>query len=57
MLAGKQRELANRAAHTRDKAFTAAKPEVIDEVKARLLAVPVHLDHAARDGQCARARA
>lgn len=35
VLAGQQRELAVRAANMHDKAFATAKPEVIDEVKAR----------------------
>jgi hypothetical protein len=38
ILAAKQRELAGRAADMRDKAFLLAKPEVVDDVKARLLA-------------------
>ncbi len=36
ILAGKQRELATRAVNMRDKAFALAKPQVIDDVKARL---------------------
>ena len=36
-LAGKQQELAVRAARMRDRAFAIAKPEIIDEVKRRLL--------------------
>jgi hypothetical protein len=44
VLAGKQRELAIRAANIRDKAFAAAKPEVIDDVKARLLATRERLE-------------
>jgi hypothetical protein len=44
VLAGKQRELAIRAANIREKAFATAKPEVIDEVKARLLAAREQLE-------------
>jgi hypothetical protein len=39
VLAGKQQELAVRAARMRDHAFALAKPEIIDEVKRRLLTV------------------
>jgi hypothetical protein len=44
VLVGKQRELANRAANMRDKAFAVAKPEVIDDVKARLLVAREQLE-------------
>jgi hypothetical protein len=44
VLAGKQRELAVRAANMRDKAFATAKPEVIDEVKAHLIAARERLE-------------
>jgi hypothetical protein len=44
VLAGKQRELAIRAARMRDEAFAAAKSEIIDEVKARLLAARDQLE-------------
>ena len=44
VLAGKQRELATRAATMRDKAFALAKPEVIDDVKARLLVAREQLE-------------
>jgi hypothetical protein len=44
VLAGKQRELAIRAANMRDKAFAVAKPEIVDEVKARLLAAREQLE-------------
>jgi hypothetical protein len=44
VLAGKQRELAIRATNMRDKAFAAARREVIDDVKARLLATREHLE-------------
>jgi hypothetical protein len=37
VLAGKKRELAIRASRMRDKAFAMAKPEIVDEVKRRLL--------------------
>jgi hypothetical protein len=37
VLAGKQRELAIRASRMRDRAFAMAKPEIVDEVKRRLL--------------------
>jgi len=44
VLAGKQGNLASRAAGMRDKAFAVAKPEVIDDVKARLLAAREQLN-------------
>jgi hypothetical protein len=44
VLASKQGELAIRAANMRDKTFAAARPEVIDEVKARLLAAREQLE-------------
>jgi hypothetical protein len=37
VLAGKHQELAIRAARMRDQAFAIARPEIIDEVKSRLL--------------------
>ena len=44
VLAGKHQELAIRAARMRDQAFAIARPEIIDEVKRRLLTAREQLE-------------
>jgi hypothetical protein len=44
VLAGKHQELASRAARMRDQAFAIARPEIIDEVKRRLLTAREQLE-------------